>query len=500
MSASKMPPVNPDKINKPAVPGQWEAVTKAASLIKGAIDENRKIAVWGHDDIDGIASTAILLDALPQGTKYYIPPKSNTHYGLEKGIIDRFWEEGVSLLITVDSGISSFDEAAYASSKGLELIITDHHELPQRLPEAACIVNPKMAGSGRPTPNLSGAGISLYLAASLDEESDDWLSRHPNRTAWAALATVSDRVPMTDENWHIVRQGAEYIDNNSALKRLGESLGISNDRGLSVKIISQNYVGLLSSGISGGYRHETLELLQGMFDPERWSKIYAEEQLWLNRKEDEINTKTSAVMADDNPLKIIVDKQMAWSLVGPVAGGIRDKTGNPVVIIGNKNGSTAGECRGFEPFDFVSMLNELKDYFVQFGGHKPAAGFTILNGRESELIEAMGKYGIRNRELILKSKPSGSAEHRFLRLEQIESVLPEIKAGFPYGPSNQPPVCIVSEMMLPRYCQAGDRYWLKYLLTRQTDTDFSKNWCRFYLDITHKGNFYIDILETKSTN
>ncbi len=486
---------------KPMNPAGWASLQKAAEIINRACRENRLVAVWGHDDIDGIASTAIMLDALRDKAKaiYYIPPKSVTHYGLDREVIDQLLAKGVSLLITVDSGISSLDEAEYAASKGLELIITDHHELPPRLPKAVCLLNPKIPEDLRPSPDLAGAGVALYLAAAMDgEPSEGWLNEYPHRTAWAALATITDRVPMTGENWHIARAGLDFIENNQVIGQLNDLLGISSDQGLSPRIISQTYVGLLSSGISQGFRHETLELLQGDFDHQRWKELYSDEQLWLNRMEDQVAAKTETALADPNPLKVLADEQMPWSLVGPVVGGVRDRTGHPAIILGRKNGLTAGECRGFEPFDFVALLNELKGFFLQHGGHKPAAGFTVIEGREKELIEALRKYGIKNQNLILRSKPSEKTDHRLARLDQITPILPEMLLRAPYGPANQPPVCEFENLLLPKYSQPGDRYWLKYLIASQKNEDFINFKCSCTMDVTHKNNFYLDILSVKA--
>ena len=486
---------------RPANPADWASLQKAAAIINRACREKRGIAIWGHDDIDGTASVAIMLDALRGKTEviYYIPPKSVTHYGLDREVIDQLLARGASLLITVDSGISSIDEAEYAAAKGLELIITDHHELPPRLPKAVCLLNPKIPEEGRPTPHLAGAGVALYLAAAMDGESrEDWLNQHPQRTAWAALATVTDRVPMTSENWHIVRSGLGFIDGNEVIGRLNDLLGISSEQGLSPRIISQTYVSLLSSGISQGFRHETLELLQGDFDPQHWQELYSEEQLWLNRMEEQVGAKTEKALGDPNPLKVLEDDQLPWSLVGPVAGGVRDRTGLPVIILGRKNGLTAGECRGFEPFDFVALLNELKRFFLQHGGHKPAAGFTVLEGREKELIEALRKYGTKDPALILKAKPSKKTDHKLVRLSEIDAALPEILLRAPFGPANQPPVCEFDNLLLPKYSQPGDRYWLRYLMASQKNQDFVSCKCRCTLDVTHKDIFYLDILELKA--
>jgi single-stranded-DNA-specific exonuclease len=487
---------------KPVDPSSWASLQKAAAFIKEACRKNHLIAIWGHDDIDGTASTAIIMDAIRSlggNVIYFIPPKTSSHYGLDSGIIDKLLEKGVALLITADSGITSLEETEYAVSKGMQVVITDHHELPAQLPKAHSLVNPKITEKVRPSSNLAGAGVALYLSAVLDGGVEsDWLSRHQDRTAWAALATISDRVPMTDENRHIVARGLEYFSRSDVVGRLDELLGITNQQGLSPRIVSQTYVGLLSSGLSNGFRHETVELFGGNLDAQYWKDLYTSEQLWLNRREDEVSLKTDLAVKDGAQLKVLIDHDMPWSLVGPVAGGVRERTGHPVVIMGKKDGLIAGECRGYEPFDLVAMLGELKEYFIQYGGHKQAAGFSVIEGREKELKEALKNYGARHSDLILKSKPFEKVDHSFKHLDEAAGLLSQLEEMAPFGPNNQSPVCQFEKLSLPEYGQNGDRYWYKYLSSNQKNPDFKERKCLCTVDITHKKNIYFDIIGIES--
>lgn len=152
-----------------ADPGGWQALATAAEVTADALRRGRGICIWGHDDIDGAAATAILRSALPSGAgvSYYIPPRSGAHYGLDAEVIDRLAAAGTGLIVTADCGISNAAEADHARAKGVALVITDHHELPSALPLADAVVNPKLGGPGSPGPDLCGAGVALCLAARL---------------------------------------------------------------------------------------------------------------------------------------------------------------------------------------------------------------------------------------------------------------------------------------------------------------------------------------------
>lgn len=477
-------------------PRGWGSLQRAGELIRQACQNGKKLAVWGHDDIDGIASTLILLDALKNRTDpiYYIPPKLSGHYGLDQKVMDQLLEMRVGLLVTVDSGISSFHEAEYARQRGMQLIITDHHELPKDLPPADCLVNPKIAEASRASADLAGAGVALYLAAAIDGlEGDNWLDKSQPRAGWATLATISDRVPMRSDNWHIVRSGLQWLEDDPALVWLNELLGISNPHGLSPRMVSETYVGLLSSGTSEGFAHPTVELFRGRREPSRWQELYSAEQLWLNRLEDETAARGRQASQDASPIKLVVDRNLPWSLVGPVAGGVRDRTGHPAVVLGVKGGLTAGECRGFEPFDFVAMLNEMREMFLQYGGHKQAAGFTLKPGRDDEFAEAIKRYGQRNAGLILRAKPDSGASLKLKDIIGLEGQLPAIGEQSPYGPGHRPPLCQFSALRLPEYAQVKDRFWYNYLAANRNNTEFPEYLCLARVDATNRGDVYLDI-------
>ncbi len=477
----------------PASPSSWPSLAAAAAVIKHAISVNQTVCIWGHDDIDGIAGTAILRSALPEQvpTIIYIPPKDSAHYGLDTAIIDRLVSQGVGLIVTVDTGITSQSEAAYAMSKGLRLVITDHHELPPQLPPADAIVNPKIGERGAPGSDISGAAVALYLASLLCGAADDgWLTADSRRAAWAALATVSDRVPLMAENRAILKAGLPLLACDPAITAIAGIIGLDLSHGLSHRIVSEGLVGLLSSGKSAGFEHETLLMLAGAADAARIKELWQNQQAWRASLLDQVEQKKERLNPERDPVSVIVDEQLPPDMIGPLASRLRDATGYPAVVIGIRNGLHIGECRGYEPFDFTAMLKALAAYFVQAGGHKQAAGFTVKPARLGETLVAIEEYAENHRELVRSAVPSPVISRRFDALADMPAALPELAVNAPYGPGNPEPACEIKRFA--REAAVGSSVWLDQLLAAP-DTALPRT-VTASIDVTHTGKLCLRLL------
>jgi single-stranded-DNA-specific exonuclease len=476
-----------------ARPAAWPSLAKAAAVIEAALRESRTVCLWGHDDIDGIASTAIVRSALAgrANTLTYIPPKNNPHYGLDTAVIDQLVSRGVGLLITVDSGISSSSEAAYAISKGLRLVITDHHELPPQLPPADAIVNPKMRENGAPSRDISGAAVALYLASLLSEAGDEsWLAADPRRTAWAALATVSDRVPLTGENRAILQAGMPMLAQDQAIIAMVLAIGLDLSRGLSHQIISETLVSLLSGGTSDGFEHETLAMLEGDVNAARIKERWRIQQQWRARLQDQVGQKQERLNPERDLVSVIVDEQLPSEMIGPLAGRLRDASGHPVVVIGIKNGLHVGECRGYEPFDFTAMLRALAANFVQSGGHKQAAGFTVKPTRLGETLVAIEEYAESNKSLMISSIPQRVAAHHFANITELAAMSRQLAADAPYGPGNPEPVCELAGFA--HDAAPGSVLWLDELIAAPGAAP--PRTVTAAIDVTHTGKISLRLL------
>jgi single-stranded-DNA-specific exonuclease len=479
-------------------PGSWPALAQSVEIIRKMSAQGVKITIWGHDDLDGIASTAIMLDALGKMAEvnYYIPPKNGVHYGLDARIIDRLIADGTGLIITVDGGISNYSEAEYCREKGLPLIITDHHELPEKLPPAPAVINPKIQDPGAPYAHLCGAGVAFYLAAGLDGSSDDrWHLNNARRLVWAALATISDRVPLLEENRTMVKEGFKLIPDDPVLSKLNRIIGTDLSRGLSPQIVQNSYNSLLSASKSTGHSHPMVELLMGKFDPEEIKVIWRGQNEWRQRLEGELKDKLSRLASDESGIIVLVDRELPGDMIGPLAGGIRDALKLPAVVIGRKGDSLVGEVRGYLPFDFVEMLAGLKDNFVQYGGHKQAAGFTLKSDALAGFLRLVGDYSARNRDLIERSRPEFKHDYSFSDLAQFEHRVSDINANGPYGAGNPAPNCSIQNVRMPDGSKSGQTYWLDDLKSCQNDHALKITNISSMLDSTSLGQISLKLME-----
>jgi len=485
-----------------SLPGSWPALVRAAGIINALAAQDKKITVWGHDDLDGIASTSIMLDALrgKAFVNYYIPPKNGVHYGLDIKVIEKLIADGTGLIITVDGGISNYAEAEYCREKGLSLIITDHHELPEKLPPALEVVNPKMQGIGVPYANLCGAAVALYLAAAIERaDSGDWLQANNKRLAWAALATVSDRVPLLDDNRMIIKAGLKAIPEDPVLSRLAGILGFDLIRGLSPLILQNSYIPLFASSQSQGDKHPMVELLLGNIDEITVRDLWAKQIDWRRRFGQALQNKLAVVSGREMKILTVVDPDLQGDMIGPLAGGLRDSLLLPAIVIGKKGGAYLGEARGHLPFDFVEMLSGLKDHFLQYGGHKQAAGFTLKSGVLEEFLSGVDRYSAGHRNLILSSRPEAKYDHRFDDLAQLGKKTPEFLENSPYGSGNPWPVCLIGNVKLPAGAVPDQSYWLDELLPLQDQALLSGASTTATLDATSTGRISLSIKANQAT-
>jgi single-stranded-DNA-specific exonuclease len=478
----------------PGLPQDWPSLVEAVALIDKSVSDGRRIAVWGHDDLDGIASTAILMDSLRGRADilYYIPPKHGSHYGLDKSIIDQMVQKQAGLIITVDGGISNYQEAEHCRGLGLPLIITDHHELPAKLPPATVLLNPKIDEDGRPYPHLAGAGVSLFLASALSGFKDEkWHLKEPRRLAWASLATVSDRVPLAADNRALLKDGIPCIAGDQALVRMAGIMGLDLSAGLSPLIIQNSYASLFSASLSEGFSHPMVEMLMGRPDWDYVSGLWSSQQAW-KKSFKQFSGKALSGFNDTEPgIIALVDESLPSDMIGPLAGALRDSLGWPAVVIGNKNNRLVGECRGYLPFDFVAMLREMGHRFVQFGGHKQAAGFTVNPAGLKPLLDDISQYSDQHLALISESRPHIGIEYEVDDIRGLLKLKDELAARAPFGPQNPMPACRIKNVFLPETPMPKGFCLVDELLPLQTADNSKLRELTAFLDITHLGTMLL---------
>lgn len=354
---------------------------EAVERITRARDADEHVLVFGDYDVDGISGTAILVNGLKRfgltRVSYNMPKRLTEGYGLDNEHVDEALAQGVSLIVTVDNGISAHGPAAHARAAGLDLIITDHHAIEHGLPDALAVINPQREPESYPGRYLCGAGVAFKLATALNGT--------PNDLDIAALGTVADIVPLLEENRVIVALGLKHIirHQRNGIARLAEVAGIDLLSISSVDIGFQigpriNAAGRLNNGLAA------LQLLLTEC-PEQATEMAS----FLN----DANTERRSIEKDiyDEALEEleacftpaqrgIVLAREGWhpGVIGIVASKIQGRYQRPVVIIAvGEDGMGRGSARANGGFDMVKAFRGCQEHLVKFGGHRSAAGLTI---------------------------------------------------------------------------------------------------------------------------
>jgi len=375
---------------------------KAVDRIRLALDRGEKIAVYGDYDVDGITATCLLLDYLKsQGAdcERYIPHRIEDGYGLSKRAIDLLSQRKVTLLVTVDCGITGMEETLYAASLGIDVVITDHHECREALPEAVAVVDPHRSDCPYPFKHLAGVGVALKLVLALggSEREDALFARY---CALAAIGTVADVMQMSGENRTIVGQGLAAISRTDfvGVHALMEKAGLSD------KPLSSIQVGfVLSPRINAAGRMGQADVAADLLltsDPTRAEEL-AEELCELNRQRQNVEqdifhqaVELIEEMPDEHKNALVLSSS-TWhqGVVGIVASRLSEKYSRPSFMIHvAEDGMGKGSCRSYGGFNLFAALEECSDILENFGGHELAAGFTIREEKIPAFREKMNEY------------------------------------------------------------------------------------------------------------
>ena len=354
----------------------------AAGRVGLAMSRGEKIAVFGDYDVDGITATCLLTDFLRgQGVDCvpYIPGRLEERYGLNPIAIHQLKAEGVSLIITVDCGITAVEEAQLCKSLGIDLVITDHHECKDELPEAAAVVDPHRKDGGYPHKDLSGVGVAFKLAAALSGDQEQVLEQYADMVC---LGTVADVMPLHGENRVFVSRGLESLRNT---KRPGIA-ALMRHSGCDAQNLNASSVGyMLAPRINAAGRMGKIELAVELFltdDPDRGDAL-AQGLCDLNRQrqsvESEIYDQAIQMLPQGEMPEAIVLAEETWhqGVVGIVASRIAEEYCCPTFLICLDGEHGKASSRSYGGFNLFTSLSVLSDLLESYGGHELAAGFTI---------------------------------------------------------------------------------------------------------------------------
>ncbi|SEH39084.1 single-stranded-DNA-specific exonuclease [Ruminococcus flavefaciens] len=424
---------------------------KAADTINAAIDNDERICIYGDYDCDGIMATVILYSYLSEAGAdvfYYIPERSEG-YGLNMKAIDSIAEEGASLIVTVDNGISAISEAEYIYSRGMKLVVTDHHQQGEQLPRAEAVADPHRHDCFSPFKYMCGAGIALKLVAALD--GGDYTMALEQFGDLAAIATVADIVSLTGENRFLVSYGMELLSNSDR----PSIIALKEVCGLTDKPVDSQVIGFgLAPRINAAGRFGSPKTAAELFlceDCDEALTAARELDRLNNMRKDAENSIISEIeaMIDKEPKLIrgrvifLCGKDWHHGVIGIVASRIVEKFGKPCFIASDTEGEIRGSARSFGEFSVFGALTACSDVLEKFGGHPGAGGFTIKSGKADEFGQLLEKYALENHKVMplaeLKADiPLTPAE---LTVENVQG----LSVLEPFGTDNEKPLFYIEK-------------------------------------------------------
>ncbi|GAA4427816.1 single-stranded-DNA-specific exonuclease RecJ [Bremerella cremea] len=463
-------------------PEELPGVREASARIHAAVQANKKITIYGDYDADGITSTAILfrcLKLMGAAVSYYVPHRIDEGYGLNSDALEKLANRETDMVITVDCGIASVDEAKRAKELGLELIVTDHHEMGETLPDASVLVHPRLPGTAYPFGGLCGAGVALKLAWSLCQlacDSKRVTDRYKNyllsAVGLAAIGTVADVVPLTDENRLLVRHGLNCLREFpvTGVSALLKVTGLSDKPALASDDIGFTIAPRLNAAGRLGQAQLAIELLTTDSNERATALADYLHQLNDSRSSLERSVQLSATKQikenfdpDNDPALVLAGHGWHPGIIGIVAGRLAEKYNRPVVMIaldeaGVKPG--VGSCRSANGLNLHEALQACDHLLLGHGGHAAAAGLQIDEAQIENFRHEFCEYASSNvtdddrvAELVI------DAEAPFTQLTR--QIVEQIDLLGPFGQGNPRPLMCASGAKLampPKRIGGGERH------------------------------------------
>lgn len=378
---------------------------KAVERITTAVENGEKICVYGDYDADGVTSTSLLYsylrDSLGADVMFYIPTRTGEGYGMNKGAVDKIHSQGVTLIITVDNGISAREEIDYANSLGIDTVITDHHMPSGAIPKAVAVVNAHQKDDKSPFKDFSGVGVAFKLVMAIEGEYADVDSLLENFSDIATLGTIGDIVPLVGENRTLVKNGLRHIQNSD---RIGIN-AMKQESGIAEKEISSSNVAFtlvprINAGGRLGSSEKSVNLL--LTEDEDEAVTIADKLGMDNRERQSIEKEILASIDEEvrRTPNIVNDKILVFAgkgwhqgVVGIAASRIKDIYDKPTIIIGiDDDGVARGSGRSVEGFSLCDAVFACSEHLTHYGGHPMAVGISLEKEKINDFRKAINAY------------------------------------------------------------------------------------------------------------
>ena len=484
----------------------------AITRIRQAVDNREKTVIYGDYDVDGVTAVSTLylyLKELGADIDYYIPRREGEGYGVSCAAIDKLCELGVKLIVTVDTGITANEEVEYAKSRGIEMVITDHHECRPELPGACAVVNPHRADCGYPFKELAGVGVVFKLVCAYETlicrekgiPEIDGLRKVCRKYAdLTAIGTIADVMPIVDENRIIVSYGLRLISETSrkGLEALIEATTTKSDSAKPVtqnahakvqpkkRKITSNFIGFgIAPKINAAGRisnaSKAVELLLADSDEKAWEM--AQELCDINRQR-QVEENRIAEQAykkieqshDFEKDKVIVIEDDNWNqgIIGIVASRITEKYGLPSILISfdgatrgypSPDDSGKGSGRSVKGMNLVDAMNYCQELLCKYGGHELAAGLTIERDKIDDFRKKINEYAdkfLDEDHIAVQVEVDCEVEASELTLQQAA----ELYRLEPFGVANPVPTFVLRGAQIAKIISIGAGKHTKLVLTK----------------------------------
>jgi single-stranded-DNA-specific exonuclease len=438
---------------------------KAVSRIEKAINREEVIAIYGDYDVDGLSATTVLktaLEAVGGNIITFVPDRFEDGYGLSTNGIDKLSSEGASLIITVDTGSLAHEQIDYAKTKKIDVIVTDHHNVGNKLPNALAIINPKRHDSKYPYKELAGVGVAFGLVRAL--QSTDYGLKQ-GKEKWlldlVALGTVCDIVPLTGENRILVYWGLKVMAKTSrpGIRVLAKISDVELDK------ITTNSLGFRLGprlNASGRLEHAdiSLELLTSDSKPIAEKLAQKLDDLNYQRRNEQEKIYMEALEQSrtqtDESVQIFVHPEWSHGVVGVVASKLVEELKKPVFILQQEDDILKGSARSFGGFHLADAIADSDKHLIKGGGHKYAAGVTLKASSLESFRRAINKYyrvqNLQQQELHLVPK----TDVKLSDFKGLDNELIELFEKLePYGESNSQPLLQIDGIKVVNWRPVG---------------------------------------------
>ena len=421
---------------------------KAVERIRRAIEDYEQILIYGDYDADGMTSASILKEALEElgaECQVYLPNRFTDGYGPNQSVYKYFIEQqAVSLIVTVDNGVAGHEAIAFAQEAGVDVIVTDHHSLPNQLPDAYAIIHPEHPAGNYPFKELAGCGVAFKLATALLEQVQ------PDLLDLVAIGTIADMVSLTDENRVMVQYGLSLLKQSERIG-LQEMMRLA---GLEPSQVNEETVGFqLTPRLNALGRlddpNPAIELLTG-FDEEEVAAIAAMiDEKNTERKDlvQAIYEEAKSLVQADKPVQVLAAEGWNPGVLGIVAGRLLEELQQPVIVLSIQGGLAKGSARSVEAVDIFQALNDHRQLFVAFGGHSGAAGMTLQVENLEALSEVLTAFILEN-QLDLTQKPSLVLDEELNLAELSLDSVKSLEKLAPFGMNFAKPIFFLRDVQV----------------------------------------------------